>query len=377
MAWQVPLSDLAYDNREEEAVLEVIRSRWLSMGPKTQAFEDAFRELTGAKHAFAVSNCTTGLHLAAAALGLHAGDEVICPSLTFVATANTILATGATAVFADIESLDSWVISPETIQRCVTPATRAVSVVHYGGYAADVTAIADLCKARNLFLIEDCAHSPGGRRDGKHTGTFGQFGAFSFFANKNLATGEGGMLITDDDDLAERAKLMRSHGMTTLTWQRHKGHASSYDVMAAGFNYRTDEIHAALGLVQLEKLAANNARRGEHVARYRELLTGVGEVNAPFAGHPGEPTFHIFPVLLSEGVDRAAVIASMKEAGVQTSIHYPPVHTFSYMNDRQPADGWNVPLTERVGQGVLTLPLFPDMTDAQVELVVTTLKDAL
>ena len=377
MAWQVPLSDLAYDHREEEAILEVVRSGWLSMGPKTIEFEEGFRELTGAKHAFATSNCTTGLHLAAVALGIGPGDEVIVPSLTFVATVNTILSTGATPVFADIESLDTWLLSPETIERCITPATKAVSVVHYGGYPADMTAIAALCKKRNLLLIEDCAHSPGGRRDDKHTGTFGQFGGFSFFANKNLATGEGGMLITDDDDLAERAKLMRSHGMTTLTWQRHKGHASSYDVVAAGFNYRTDEIHAALGLVQLEKLETNNAKRGEHVAHYRDLLAGVDEANAPFAGHPGQPSFHIFPVLLSEGVDRAAVIASMKEAGVQTSIHYPPVHTFSYMNDRQPADGWNVPLTERVGQGVLTLPLFPDMTDAQVELVVTTLKDAL
>ena len=377
MAWQVPLSDLAYDHREEEAVLEVVRSGWLSMGPKTIEFEEGFRELTGAKHAFATSNCTTGLHLAAVALGIGPGDEVIVPSLTFVATVNTILSTGATPVFADIESLDTWLLSPETIERCITPATKAVSVVHYGGYPADMTAIAALCKKRNLLLIEDCAHSPGGRRDDKHTGTFGQFGGFSFFANKNLATGEGGMLVTDDDDLAEKAKLMRSHGMTTLTWQRHKGHASTYDVVAPGFNYRSNEIHAALGLVQLSKLADNNAKRGEHVAHYRRLLEGVNEVSAPFAGHPGQPSFHIFPVLLGDGVDRAAVIASMKEQGVQTSIHYPPTHTFSYMDGREPAGGWNLPLTERVGEGVLTLPLYPDMTDAQVELVVQSLKDAL
>ena len=377
MAWKVPLSDLAYDDREEQAVVEVVRSRWLSMGPRTAEFEKAFCELTGAAHAFATSNCTVGLHLALAALGLGAGDEVIVPSLTFVATVNTVLATGATPVFADIESLDSWLLSAETIEKRITPATRAVSVVHYAGYPADMTAIAELCKARDLLLIEDCAHSPGATWAGTHTGRFGQFGAFSFFSNKNLATGEGGMLITDDDELAEKARLLRSHGMTTLTWQRHKGHAASYDVMAAGYNYRTDEIHSALGLVQLSKLQANNAKRGEHVAAYRRKLADVADVSAPFAGHPDVCSYHIFPVLLGERVDRPAVMAAMKHKGVQTSIHYPPVHTFSYMVGAEPSNGWDVPNTERVGLGVLTLPLFPDMTDAQVDLVVSTLKDAL
>ncbi len=377
MAWQVPLSDLSYDEREEQAVVEVVRSRWLSMGPKTAEFEEAFRDLTGAKHAFATSNCTTGLHMAAAAMGLGEGDEVIVPSLTFVATVNTVLACGATPVFADVESTESWLLSAETIERRITAKTKAVSIVHYAGYPADMTAISDLCKRHNLLLIEDCAHSPGASRDGKHTGTWGQFGAFSFFSNKNLAVGEGGMLITDDDELAEQVRLLRSHGMTTLTWQRHKGHASSYDVVTAGYNYRTDEIHAALGLVQLSKLADGNARRGQCAALYRELLADVSDVSIPFAGHPGTCSFHIFPVLLAGSVDRQAVIAAMKQREVQTSIHYPPVHTFSFMADNEPACGWDLPTTERIGRGVLTLPLFSTMTDEQVVLVVDSLKAAL
>ena len=266
MDWQVPLSDIDLGDAEIEAVEKVLRSRWLSMGPVTQQFEAAFAAMCGAKHAFAVSNGTTALHLAYAALGLGPGDEVIVPALTFVATANAIRYTGATPVFADVTSLDDLTISPADIAAKITPRTRAIAVMHYGGYLCDMDAILALAGQHGLAVVEDACHAPGATYDGRGAGTLGDVGCFSFFANKNIAIGEGGMVTTNRDDLAERIRLLRSHGMTTLTWDRHRGHAASYDVVATGFNYRLDEIHSALGLAQLGKLLENNRRRADLVA---------------------------------------------------------------------------------------------------------------
>jgi dTDP-4-amino-4,6-dideoxygalactose transaminase len=377
MQWEIPLSDLSFDEREKQAVIDVIRSRWLSMGERTQQFEKEFADFTGARHSCAVSSCTAALHIAHFALGAKAGDEIILPSLTFVATVNTVFATGATPVFADIESLDNWCISAKTIEPLITPKTVGVVVVHYGGYPANMTEIAELCKAHNLYLIEDCAHSPGAYWNGVHTGRFGQFGCFSFFSNKNMTTGEGGMIITDNDDLAGKIHLLRSHGMTTLTWQRHKGHASGYDVVAPGYNYRIDEIRSALGLVQLSKLAEANKRRANIVAEYRRRLVNIPNLSVPFVEHPGQSSYHLFPVLLNSKIDRGSIVDRMKERGVQTSIHYPAAHLFTYIRSRLGTSEGLLPLTEKVVKSTLTLPLFPNMKIEQVEMVVEALSKPL
>lgn len=371
--WKIPLADLDIGAEEAAVVLEVLRSRWLTQGERTKEFERRFADYVGAKHAFAVANCTAALHLAYAALGLGPGDEVIMPALTFVATANTALAVGARPVFADVASVQDWTLSPEDLARRITPQTRALAVVHYAGYAADMSAIVEVARAHGLAVVEDCAHSPGAVHKGKHLGTWGDIGCFSFFSNKNMTTGEGGMVVTDRDDLAEQLRLLRSHGMTTLTWDRHRGHAYSYDVVMPGFNYRLDEIRAAIGLVQLEKLNANNARREALVRRYQTALQHVPGVGVPFAGRE-DTAFHIMPILLPEGVKRRAVIDSLRAQGIQTSIHYPPVHTFSYFRAHHPA---SLPLTEHIGERTLTLPLFPAMTDLQVTEVVEALRAAL
>ena len=276
MDWLVPLADLDYGIEEEEAVLAVLRSKWLTMGAVTQEFEAQFAHLTGSKYAFAVSNATEALHLACLALGIGPGDEVIVPSLTFVATANAVLYTGAEVRFADILGPHDLTIDPAEIERLLTPHTKAVIVMHYGGYPChmdDVMAIAD---HHGLSVIEDAAHAPGASLDGKMLGAIGDVGCFSFFSNKNLSTGEGGMLVTDRKDIADKVRLQRSHGMTTLTYDRHKGHAHSYDVLDLGYNYRIDEIRSALGLAQLKKLAVNNARRLAFTHQYREALEGTG-----------------------------------------------------------------------------------------------------
>jgi len=377
MEWKIPLCELTFDEREEKAVLDVIKSRWLTMGSKTYQFEEEFAKFTGAKHALAVSNCTAALHMAHLALNAGPGDEIITPSLTFIATVNTILSTGATPVFADVESLDTWCLSAKTIELLITPKTVGVVVVHYGGYPANMTDIVRLCQAHNLYLIEDCAHSPGAYWQGKHTGRFGKFGCFSFFGNKNMTTGEGGMIITDDDELAEKVRLLRSHGMTTLTWQRHKGHAATYDVIALGYNYRIDEIRSALGLVQLSKVVEGNKKRTRVVEEYRKRLADIPEVAVPFIGHPGKSSYHIFPVLLDPEINRDSVLARMKVKQIQTSIHYPAAHLFTYIKSSLKTKKGLLPVTEEIADRVLTLPLFPDMTAEQVGIVIIALRDAL
>ena len=374
MAWRVPLSDVNFGPEEEAAVAAVVRSGWLSMGSVTQAFEAEFAAFVGARHALAVTNATAALHLACLAVGVGAGDEVIVPSLTFVATANAVRYTGATPVFVDLESLDWLNMSVEGIEAAISERTKAILVVHYGGYACDMEAIINLARSHNIAVLEDAAHCVGASLKGRSLGTWGRIGCYSFFANKNMTTGEGGMLVTDEDELAEKLRILRSHGMTTLTWDRYKGHASTYDVVDLGYNYRIDEMRSALGRVQLGRVAEGNRRRGELVRLYRELLAELApEVHVPFEEERGLSSYYILPVLLPVGVEREGFMARMKEAGIQTSIHYLPVHRFKIYEQDWLKRGASLPLTEAVAAREVTLPLYPTMTEEQVRWVVEVL----
>ncbi|MGE5250282.1 MAG: DegT/DnrJ/EryC1/StrS family aminotransferase [Bacteroidota bacterium] len=375
MSWQIPLSDIDFDETEVGAVQEVLRSRWLTMGRVTQEFESSFAAYTGAKHAIAVTNATAALHLACLALGLGPGDEVIVPSLTFVATANAVRYVGATPVFADITSHDHLNISAEAVQAAITPQTRAIIVVHYAGFPCDMATILSVAKEHGLYVIEDAAHAVGSELEGRHLGTWGEIGCFSFFSNKNMTTGEGGMMTTDNDALAQKLNRLRSHGMTSLTWDRHKGHAWSYDVVDLGYNYRIDEIRAAIGLVQLGKVDRNNERRRELSQLYRDALQEiVPQVEVPFQHYAGRTAAHIMPILLPQGTNREEFMGCMKEQGIQTSIHYPPIHTFtSYRDGTQ----WQLPLTEEVASREVTLPLYPMLTDEQILTVAKAVHQAL
>ena len=378
MDWRIPLSDIDFGPEEEQAVLQVVKSRWLTMGAVTQQFEGEFAAYMNARHAIAVTNATAALHLACVALGLGHGDEVIVPSLTFVATANAVRYVGATPVFADIESEACLNISARTIEACITDRTRGILVVHYGGYACDMPAILDLARQYGLAVIEDAAHAVGSGLEGRMLGTWGHIGCFSFFSNKNMTTGEGGMLVTYDDQLAEKLRLLRSHGMTSLTWDRHKGHAWSYDVVDLGYNYRIDEVRSALGRAQLQKLPRNNQLRRERTALYHDLLRELcPEVGLPFEKHPGISACHLLPILLPQGIRREAFMGQMKSAGIQTSIHYPPVHQFSAYQQLQALRPSDLSLTEDVAAREVTLPLYPGMSEADIRLVVETVRDSL
>jgi dTDP-4-amino-4,6-dideoxygalactose transaminase len=370
MEWKIPLSDIDLDEEEIEAVTEVLKSKWLSMGPVTQRFEEEFAKYLGVKYAFGVSSGTAALHIALKVLGIKEGDEVIAPSLTFVATANSILYCGAKTVFADIMSLDTFNISPDDILEKITNETKAITVVHYGGYPCDMNAIMEIANDYDLKVIEDVAHAPGAEYKGRKCGTIGDVGCFSFFANKNLVTGEGGMVVTNNDALAEKIRIIRSHGMTTLTWDRHKGHAHSYDVVDLGFNYRINEIASAIGLVQLKKLNENNEKRRRIVEEYRKRLKNISGISVPFENHKEKSSCHIFPILLSEDVSREGFIDKLKKRGIQTSIHYSPIHLFTYYRKKFGFREGMLSKTEFVGEHEVTLPLYPKMREEDVGYIV-------
>jgi dTDP-4-amino-4,6-dideoxygalactose transaminase len=375
--WRISLSDIDLGPEEIAAVQAVLQSRWLTMGQVTQQFETAFSEYTGAKHALAVTNATAALHMACSALGLKPGDEVIVPSLTFVASANCIRYVGARPVFVDISGENDLNISPDAIEGAITDRTRAILVVHYAGYACDMPRILQLAQKHGLRVIEDAAHAAGAWLQDRHLGTWGDLGCFSFFSNKNMTTGEGGMIVTNDDALFERLRLLRSHGMTTLTLDRHKGHAWSYDVVDMGYNYRIDEIRAAIGTVQLAKLDHNNEQRRHLVGLYRESLEELPQIKVPFADYPGISSAHIQPILLPRGANRLHFMEHMKSLGIQTSIHYPPIHRFTAYCSEDSGISMRLPVTDDIAAREVTLPLFPGMTDEDVALVVEAAASAI
>jgi dTDP-4-amino-4,6-dideoxygalactose transaminase len=323
---------------------------------------------------FGVANGTAALHIAHKVLGIKEGDEVIVPSLTFVATANSVLYCGAKPAFADITSLDNFDISPDNILEKITNKTKAITIVHYGGYPCDMNAIMEIANDHDLKVIEDAAHAPGAEYKGKKCGTIGDIGCFSFFANKNLVTGEGGMIVTNDDVLAEKIRIIRSHGMTTLTWDRHKGHAHSYDVVDLGFNYRINEMASALGLAQLKKIDKNNERRMNIVEEYKRRLKAISEISIPFKDYKEKSSYHIFPILLSENISRNEFIDRLKEKGIQTSIHYPPIHLFTYYRKMLGFKEGMLPKTEFVGEHEVTLPLYPTMVEEDVEYITSKIR---
>jgi len=365
--WKVQLFKLNYDEREPQAVKEVVESGWITMGEKTKAFEEEFSKVHDNVKCTAVSSATAALHMSLLALGVGEGDEVIIPALTFVADINVVRMVEATPVLADCESETDWNISARTIEPLITPKTKAVIVVHFAGYPAQMDGIVALCQKHDIALIEDCAHAPGARYKGRSVGTFGDLGAFSFFTNKNLSVGEGGMLTTNDPALDQQAKYFRSHGMTALTLDRHKGRAITYDVVQPGLNYRIDEMRSALGLVQLEKLSAANTARKRLVERYIERLSGVPGVALPFTKLEDiDPVYHIMPILLDEAIDRTALIGKLKEDGIQSSIHYPAFKDFTAFKDVGLNDA---PIAEKIARRELTLPLYPTMTIEEVDMV--------
>ncbi len=374
---EIPLFDLRLEPEDIDAVMEVLRSGWLTMGPRTQAFEQAFAAHLGVKHAVAVSSCTAALHLAYLAAGAGPGDEVIVPAMTFAATAAAAIYCGATPVFADILGPHDLSLDPAKVAEKISPRTKAVCVVHFAGYPAPVEQLKALCDEHGIALIEDVAHAPDAHVNGKMLGTWGRAGAFSFFSNKVLACGEGGLLATDDDDVAALARSLRSQAMSSGTWSRHTGETDSYDVNGLGYNYRLDEPRAALLLSRLDRLTENVAERRELTRVYRRKLAQIDGLTVPYADDAVErSTCYVMPVLVEDPERRDGVRRSLRDRhGVQTSIFYPAVHEFTAYRERFGTQ--RLEHTEHVARAEITLPLFPGMGEARQDRVVDALAEAL
>jgi dTDP-4-amino-4,6-dideoxygalactose transaminase len=367
MNYKIPLFDLNYDEQEAQAAYDVIKSGWISTGPKCLELEEKFASMLNVKYACSVTNCTAALHLAMVILGIKEGDEVIVPSLTFVATANAVRYVGATPIFADIISLEELTIDPEDIKRKITNKTKAIIVMHYGGFPCKMDEIMAIAKENNLKVVEDACHGPLSEYKDKKLGTIGDIGCFSFFSNKNISTAEGGMLVTNNLKYDQEARLLKSHGMTTMSYQRASGHATEYDVIRLGYNYRLDDIRAAIGLVQICKLKNDLEKRAQVRSWYIEELKDNSDIIIPFTNYTGFVSNYIFPIVLKNAnkEKRDKVREKLHNAGIQTSIHYPPVHLFSCFS------GNNKKLnnTELAYQSLISLPMYSKLSIDQIKWI--------
>lgn len=355
-------------------MLDSYRSGWLTIGPRTEQLREAFCEYTGAEHAVPVSSCSAGLHLACAAVGFEPGDRVIAPSLTFTSTVSAAVHVGAEAKFVDIAGPTEPWPSAASVAEAVDERTRGIVTMAYGGHSGEIAEIAELARRRDLIVIEDAAHAAGSWSGGRHVGTFGDAGAFSFSATKNLGIGEGGMVVTNDAELAERVENMSWHGLRSQTWERHHQSAPIYRLGELGFNYRFDDPRAALVHSLMRRLDEDNRRRSAIDATYREALAEQ-ELIEPTAPHPDaeRSSYCMFTAVLDPEVDRDRFRQALAQRGVQTSVHYPLLHKAGA--HAQP--GVHLPRTEDYGRRCITLPLFPQMEAWQVEMVTEAVDEVL
>ncbi len=375
--WRVPLTDIAVPEQDVQAVLDCLESGWLTMGPRTDAFERALENYVGTPHAVTVANGTAALQLACLAAGLGPGDEAIVPAFTFVASAAAARYAGATPVLCDVISPREFNLDPADVASRITPRTKAVIAVHFCGYPAAAAELRALCDEHGLMLIEDCAQAIGATVDdaGRQVGTIGELGAFSFFSKKQLCVGEGGMISSFRPERADYVRLLRSHALTSTTWDRHRGHDPAYDIVDVGFNYRLDEPRAALGLSRLERLPESISERRASVRSYRERLAGIEGLELCFDEQAVARSSHFaFPVLLADRERRDLFRDQLKDAGIQTT-WYPALHSFTEYASYAPASG--LPAAAEVAGRHCALPLSSSTTGEEIEIVVAAVRAAL
>lgn len=365
----IPVLRPSFGEEEVEAVAEVLRSGWAGLGPRTKAFEDEFAAYVGAAHAVGLNSGTAALHLALLAAGVGPGDEVIVTPITFVSTVHAVEYVGATPVFADVDPR-TLNIDPADVAAKVTPRTRAVICVHYGGNPCDLDRLGALCRRHDLTLVEDAAHACGATYDGQRIGSISRLTCFSFHAVKNLAMGEGGAITCHDPALDTHLRKLRWLGISKDTFQRtveHQVYAWQYWVEHLGFKYHLSDVAAAIGRVQLRKLPANNERRARLAARYTAAFADLEPIETPTVTESAESAWHLYPIKLPDLAARDALIAWLKERGVAPGVHYYPIHLHPYY---APRHAGAAPVAARVWERVLSLPLFPDLTEAEQEQVV-------
>jgi len=385
-AKKIPYCRVLCDGNELNYIREVLESGWLTTASRALELEQRFAKAVGARHACAVNSCTSALHLAAEALGIRPGDRVFVPTMTFSATAEVLRYLGADPVFLDVEYGTS-LLTPEIVDSAARrfPDVKAVMIVHFGGQAARMNGpdgLLEVCRRHGIRIIEDAAHAFPSRIDGRMVGGLGDVTCFSFYANKTITTGEGGMLITNDDAIAKRARVMRLHGIDRDIWDRFTADKPSweYDVIAPGYKYNMPDINAAIGLAQLERAEEFRVGRQRCAEFYLRELAGIACIDLPVLHIPPEDhAWHIFPIVLKPDapVGRNRLIELLAERGIGTSVHYKPLHRMTYYREAYGLKPEGFPVAERIWQGCLSLPLFPMLPDEDLDYVCSALRQCL
>ncbi len=373
----IPFSRPWIDETEIEAVSQVLASKWISTGARVREFERAFAEYIGVKHAIAVSSCTAALHLSLVVSGVGVGDEVITTPYTFTATAEAIRYVGAKPVFVDIVP-DTLNIDIDKVEQAVTPNTKAIMPVHIAGLPCDMDSLQDICQRHNLVLIDDAAHAIPTMYKGSYIGNLGDISCFSFYANKNMTTGEGGMITTNNDSLAEPLRTMRLHGIDKDAWARQsKRSIWRYDITTEGYKYNMTDIQAAMGLCQLMKLNKQHERRQMFAEIYQTELQKFSQIKTPFIPETqNEHAWHLYIIQLQTG-NRDNFVESLRDANIECSVHYIPLHLFEYYQKQYGYTVGDFPHAEAVFERVVSLPLHPGLTESDVHQVIDTISSVL
>ena len=366
----IPFSRPWIDDTEIEAVSQVLASKWISTGNRVREFERAFAEYLGVKHAIAVSSCTAALHLSLVVAGVRSGDEVITTPYTFTATAEAIRYVGAKPVFVDIDP-DTLNIDTSEIEQAITDRTKAILPVHIAGVPCDMDTLQEISQTHNLMLIDDAAHAIPTEYKGKYIGNLGDLSAFSFYANKNLTTGEGGMITTNSDAFAKPLRTMRLHGIDKDAWARQsQRNIWHYDIATEGYKYNMTDIQAAMGLCQLMKLNKQHERRRNFAQIYQKELAKFPQIRTPVApDNPREHAWHLYIIQLQTG-NRDAFVEALSEANIECSVHYIPLHLFDFYQEQYGYRVGDFPCAEAAFERVVSLPLHPGLTEEDIHIVI-------
>lgn len=375
----IPYGRQTVDEDDIQAVIDVLRSDWLTTGPKVAEFEQAFSRYVGAKYAVAVSSGTAALHCAMYALGIGPGQEVIVPAITFAATANSVVYQGGTPVFGDVAP-ETLLIDPQDIERKITPRTKAVIAVDYAGQPCDYEALREIAQRRQIFFAADACHALGATYRGRPVGSLADLSVFSFHPVKHITTGEGGMITTDTEAYAQRLRIFRNHGITSSPRERASRNAWFYEMIDLGYNYRMTDFQCALGLSQLKKLPQWLTRRREIARQYDEAfaqLKGIEPLTVKAeVGH----AYHLYIVRVQQeaaGIDREAVFQGLRSRSIGVNVHYIPVHLHPFYQNRFGTRRGLCPVAESAYEQILSLPMYPAMTDEQIKMVIKSVRRVL